>query len=258
MPYKINAFGLSDIGLVRENNEDVWAQVPEQNIFLLADGMGGHRAGEVAASATVNYFSEHMQEVLSAITGEMPIEDLASEIEYAIQVVNTSVYELGCRDPELRGMGTTFCCLYFHSQGLIHAHVGDSRIYRFRNGSLQQLTKDHSLMRELIDMGRLDKNDQKEFVYKNIITKAVGTEPFVEPAVKVTDLQNGDLLLMCTDGLSDLLGDGEIADFILQKGTLEEKVKRLIDNAKDRGGHDNITVVMLEVKETKHSESDLS
>lgn len=258
MPYKIRAFGLSDIGLVRENNEDVWAQVPNQDIYVLADGMGGHKAGEVAASSTVNFFSAHMQEVLDSVPTEMSLKEIASEIEYAIQVVNNSVYEMGCRNRDLRGMGTTFCCLYFHSQGLIHAHVGDSRIYRLRQGKLQQLTKDHSLMRELIDLGRLDKSDAEEFMYKNIITKAVGTEPFVEPSVVSVDLMDRDLFLMCSDGLSDLLKDEEIAHFMMQEEPLETKVAHLIENAKEKGGHDNITVVMLEVRETNCSDADLS
>lgn len=258
MPYKIVAFGLSDIGLVRENNEDVWAQVRNKDIFMLADGMGGHKAGEVAATATVNYFSAHMEEVLSSQPAEMSLMDAVAEIEYAIQVVNNSVYEMGCRDPDLRGMGTTFCCLYFHSQGLIHAHVGDSRIYRMRESKLVQLTKDHSLMRELIDLGRLDKSDEKEFVYKNIITKAVGTEPFVEPTVLSTNIVDKDLLLMCTDGLSDLLSDKEISAIMVQEWSLEDKVKKLIESAKEKGGHDNITVVMLEVREISQSDAHIS
>jgi protein phosphatase len=258
MPYKIHAYGMSDIGLVRENNEDVWVEIPKQNTFVLADGMGGHRAGEVAASEAVSTFSNHVKKIFGDSVKNFSLGEIRNEIEYAIQLVNTHVYDMGCQNRELRGMGTTFCCLHFHHDGVVHGHVGDSRIYRVRRGEMTQLTKDHSLLSELVDLGQLDEEEAEGFIYKNIITKAVGTEPFVEPSVHVSDVEEGDIYLMCSDGLSDLISDDVIASILHKKLNRKEKAKKLIDLAKEKGGHDNITVVLLEVEEIDHGGKDLS
>lgn len=256
--YKIHACGLSDIGLVRENNEDIWAQIPSQNTYILADGMGGHRAGEIAASEAVNAFTKQIKKLFNTPDKTLSLGEVRSEIEYAIQLANTHVYDMSCRNRELRGMGTTFCCLYFHDQGVVHGHVGDSRIYRIRKKEITQLTKDHSLLCELVDLGQLNEEDVEDFLYKNIITKAIGTEPFVEPSVHVSDVEGGDMYLMCSDGLSDLLTDQIISSTLVENLNTEEKVKKLINIAKEKGGHDNITVVLLELEEIDHGGKDLS
>jgi len=256
MNYKVASFGLSDVGLVRENNEDVWLELPDINTYVLADGMGGHKAGEVAATQAVNSFRKEMEKLLNG-GKDFSLGDMRGEIEHVMQLINTHVYTMGCRDPELKGMGTTFCCLHFHKDGLIRAHIGDSRIYRLRNGEFTQITKDHSLMRELMDLGQLDEKGAKKFVYKNIITKAVGTEPYVEPAVYVTDLEIDDMYLLCTDGLSDIVAPEAMKQVLQYESMLEDKVKNLICLAKKKGGHDNITVVVLKVEEVDHGRSDL-
>lgn len=257
-PYKVSVFGVSDIGLVRENNEDVWAKIPGKNIFILADGMGGHRAGEVAASEAVRSFIQQMTKVMDDKEYEMSLNQMRSQVEYAIQLINAHVYEMGCRDRELRGMGTTFCSLHFHQNGVVYAHVGDSRIYRLRGHHLMQLTRDHSLLRELVDLGQISEDEAKEFLYKNIITKAIGTEPFVEPSVHVADLNAGDLFLMCSDGLSDLLDEEEIQKILTDELSLKDKAQIFIETAKEKGGQDNITVVLLEVEEIDHGGKNLS
>lgn len=256
MPYNISACGLSDIGLVRQNNEDVWAELPEYHTYVLADGMGGHKAGEVAASKTVMTFCELMHEILKDSDYGIPLEEMEITIKKIIKDVNAIVYEMGCREYELKGMGTTFCCLHFHPKGLIYAHVGDSRIYCLRKNRLKLLTRDHSLLRELIDMGQISQEEARDFVYRNIITKAVGTEPSVEPSVEVMNFQVGDLYLICSDGLSDLLSLSEIEAIVSLPSTIYEKTKKLIAAAKDKGGHDNITVVVMEVQE-KPDEKDI-
>lgn len=256
MTYKLTAYGLTDVGLVRKNNEDLWAELPEINTFVLADGMGGHQAGEVAAYEAVIAFCEYMKKMLVDSPRTFTISQMRSEIEYAIQRVNSKVYKMGYSDPELKGMGTTFCCLHLHADGLIRAHVGDSRIYRYRYNILTQLTEDHSLAREMIDMGQLDEEDVERFTYKNIITKAIGTEPYLDPSVHVGDVKVGDLYLMCSDGLSDLLERREIAAILAAKTTLEETASQLITLAKEKGGHDNITVLLLEVVEVEEEASE--
>lgn len=257
MPFNIEVCGLSDIGLVRDNNEDLWAEMPQINTYALADGMGGHRAGEVASYQAITVFQQLMGKIFFNRNTQLSLGESRFEIEHVLTLVNTHVYQMGCRDPELRGMGTTFCCLFFHEQGLVYGHIGDSRIYRLRDSKLEQMTKDHSLLRQMVDLGQLDEKGEKEFLYKNIITKAIGTEAYVEPSVYVGDLLVGDIYLMCTDGLSDLVPFEEI-ERVLSEGTPEEQASELVKIAKEKGGHDNITVVAIKVREGAHGEKNLS
>ena len=250
MPHTIVAYGLSDMGLIRQNNEDVWASVLEKRLFILADGMGGHQAGEVAAKEAVQYFLSRFQ---SAVPKSDTPQDIQEMIRAIIRDTNTFIFRLGQTHELLRGMGTTFCCLYFLEDFALYAHVGDSRIYRVRDGQVMQLTHDHSLLRELIDLGQIREQQIDEFLYKNIITRAIGTESNVEPTVEVTPLQIGDLYLLCSDGLSDLLSVEEIQTVLVASLTIEEKVRSLIAEAKQRGGHDNITVVIVEIRKAHES-----
>jgi len=249
MPYRVLTYGLSDIGLVRQNNEDVWAQVPELGFFILADGMGGHQAGEVAAREAVNYFCTIIKKTLSETKAEeSTLEVLKDLVRRAIVHVNAHVFKMGRADLELRGMGTTLCSLLFHQTGLVFAHVGDSRIYRFRKDELLQLTKDHSLLRDLVDQGQINEFQADDFLYKNIITKAIGTEPRVDPTVETCEVQPNDLYLMCSDGLSDLLTSEEIEDIIATAPSLREASEALIASANEKGGRDNITVVISKIE----------
>lgn len=256
MPYKILAFGHTDQGLVRQNNEDAWGEVVELGLFVLADGMGGHKAGEIAAREAVSTLCRMMRKAL-AHRHTMGIKELARVLKNAIEHVNASIYKLGHADEQLRGMGTTLCCVQFHHDGVIYAHVGDSRIYRLRKKKLDQLTSDHSLVRELIDLGQINEKQIPEFLYKNIITKAVGTEPNVEPSVHTCDIVDKDLYLMCTDGLTDLLKKEEIESILNHAPSIREATKTLINAAKERGGYDNITVVIMKVQEI-HEKQDIS
>jgi protein phosphatase len=249
MPYKITAYGLSDIGKVRHNNEDVWAELPECHFYALADGMGGHQAGEVASREAIKILCKLVKRNDTENTGQISLQELRKNISHFIEQVNFTVFRLGRSDAKLKGMGTTLCCLSFHSQGLVYGHVGDSRIYRLRNEKLTPLTKDHSLLRELVELGQISEHQSGEFLYKNIITKAIGTEPKVEPSVHLTMVEPNDLYMMCTDGLSDLLTTKEMQDILLQYSTPEEQVVQLIARANELGGHDNITVVVLKVEE---------
>ncbi len=251
MPFSVAAYGLSDIGLVRQNNEDYWSQIPEVGFFALADGMGGHRAGEVAAHATLDTLCDIIGKTLEK---EAPasLEEAKGILELAIEQANQAVYRLGRSDPDLKGMGTTLCCLLFHPKGVIYAHVGDSRIYRNREGVLELLTRDHSLLCELLDLGQLNEKEADDFLYKNIITKAMGTEPSVAPTISLSNIQDGDIWMMCTDGLTDLLTLKEMEQITNESPSIEEGCRLLIETANSRGGHDNVTVVMVKVNdETK-------
>lgn len=256
MPYTVEAVGMSDIGLVRQNNEDVWAEVPEIGLFVLADGMGGHQAGEVAARETVTRICRALKRKI-ARSKRYSLQELQDLLRRAIKYVNGQVYKLSRSRDDLRGMGTTLCSLLFHADGVALGHVGDSRVYRFRCGSLEQLTKDHSLLRELVDQGQLSDQQATDFLYKNIITKAIGTEGRVEPAIEALKVHEGDIFLMCTDGLSDLLLPDEIEAILSESESIDAAAGTLIGTANAMGGRDNITVVIVQIRK-KDAHKDLS
>lgn len=247
MLYKVSVCGASDIGLVRQNNEDSWRELQEEQFFVLADGMGGHQAGEIASKETVDHLCTLFRQHFSSLSS-INLTDAQDFLCELIQQVNLTVYQMGRERQDLKGMGTTLCCILLHPEGLIYGHVGDSRIYRFRQHKLEQLTHDHSLLRELIDQGQLNEQQAEEFLYKNIITKAIGTEPYVEPTLTHSTLEIGDILLMCTDGLSDLVGHAEM-ETILDQMPQQDAVKQLIKRAKQKGGYDNITIVLVKVQD---------
>jgi serine/threonine protein phosphatase PrpC len=253
MPLQCESYALSHQGLVRLNNEDYWARIPDENFFIVADGMGGHRAGEVASKETSRILCELCKEILITDPDE---EQTAQEARHLlcllIEDVNRQIYKLARSNKKYKGMGTTLCCSYLCGEQLVYAHVGDSRIYLLRDGKLKQLTKDHSLARRLMDMGQLNEKNRKAFAYKNIITRAIGLEDVVEPSVSITDVLPGDQFLLCTDGLSDMVSDEEIEAIVNDcnndGSTLEEISSALIDKAIKLGGKDNVTVMMLGFK----------
>lgn len=246
MSIRIQTCGRSHIGLVRQNNEDVWAELPEEHFYVLADGMGGHQAGEVAAKEAVNSLCRHMKKVLKSDGKKhKSLLEIKKALIDGIERANEKIYLISKDTETLRGMGTTLCCLCIHEDAVLYAHVGDSRIYRLRNKKLSLLTKDHSLLRELMEMGQISEVQASEFLYKNIITKAIGTEALVEPAVDVADIQAGDVYLICSDGLTDLLSLEDIQAILNQQPDPALSTQALIDEAIARGGHDNVTVVVV-------------
>jgi protein phosphatase len=247
MSYKVSIFAVSDVGLVRYNNEDSWKHLPEDQFYVLADGMGGHQAGEIASRMAVDGLCALFQE--NHVKDVQEIANTKNLLYQIIQDVNACVHRKGQEGAGLKGMGTTLCCIYLHPDGLVYAHVGDSRIYRLRGQLLEQLTHDHSLLQELIDLGELSKQQAEEFHYKNVITKAIGTQFFVDPVVKSSNLLAGDTFLMCSDGLTDLVSKDEIQKILLQYSD-EEAAAQLVSLAKSRGGYDNITVLIIKVLST--------
>ncbi len=247
MPHTIKAFALSDVGLVRQNNEDAWEILPNLNFFILADGMGGHQAGEIAANEAVSNLAEMMSRKTQAEYDRMSTKEVEECLKQAIIHVNAHIFKMGRANPDLRGMGTTLCAIFFHPKGVIVAHVGDSRIYRLHEEILQLLTRDHSLFCELVDQGQIAQDQANEFLYGNIITKAIGTEPKVDPAVKTIEAVVGDVYLMCSDGLSDLLNINEINEIVATSVDFAETAENLVSFANKRGGRDNITVVLAKI-----------
>jgi protein phosphatase len=249
MSYKVFAVGLSDIGLIRENNEDVWSKLSQQRFFVLADGMGGHQAGEIAAGEAVGNLCHILSKRLNNRDEHIDLNIAREIIIEAIQEVNSHVYHMSRQYKDLRGMGTTLCFMHFHPKGLVFGNVGDSRIYRLRNQKLTQITRDHSLLSDLIEQGKINESQVENFLYKNIITKAVGTEPFVEPSARTSEVLDQDLYLMCTDGLSDLVTPLEIEKILNKKQSIKDMSQELIHHAKSKGGQDNITVVITKIQE---------
>ena len=238
--------GLSDIGLNRANNEDVWVALPEIGFFALADGMGGHQAGEVAAKEAIESLCRSIQHLASH--PELNSSDLIIAIRKAIEKTNRRVYELGRERALFNGMGTTLCCLYWTKKAVIYCHVGDSRIYRLRAGKLDLLTQDHSLFARLVARFKhLGEEPKSSYPYKHVITRAVGTSRKANPEIALSTYEPGDLFLLCSDGLSDVLTLKDIEKILERAPSLEESAVHLIEKAKIKGSSDNITVLLVKI-----------
>lgn len=246
-PYAIKSYGLTDVGLVREKNEDAFAICEPECLYVLADGMGGHRAGDVAAKAAVNGLCAILKDAIASEKAPTP-EEFREEMKRAFEEVNRITFRMGQQDPYLRGMGTTLLCLHLQGDHAIFGNIGDSRIYLFRDHKLAQMTEDHSLMRELMNLGQLDPDEIEGFMYKNILTRAVGTEPTVEADVQIRKLQGGDIYLLCSDGLTDHLTPEDLQHLFNQHQEPEKIARNCVKLAKDRGGFDNITLLLVKVE----------
>ena len=227
----VESFGLSDIGQKRQNNEDVFAIIDEWRFFAVADGMGGHLAGEVAAQIAVESLCKTLLNNQNLSATYTPLE-LREKLGAAIQEANRQVFVTACSNKEFDGMGTTLSCLFLHNHHLFFGHVGDSRIYRCRE-HLEQLTEDHVT-------GFPGK--------KGKITKAVGTSPLIEPEIGIVHAHPGDLYLLCSDGLSDCLSPETLLHIIRSyQGNQSLLCHKLVAAANASGGHDNITVISIKI-----------
>ncbi len=237
--YELICYGLSDIGLARKNNEDVWHHLPHHCFYALADGMGGHKAGEIAAREAVFHLCNLVEKNFHDSHG-LEIEDLALVLCNLIENTNSHIHNLSKKKKDFQGMGTTLCTLFFHEAEALFSHVGDSRIYRYRKKDLELLTFDHSL-------NNAKKKKSKKFLQKNILTRAIGAYEIVSPEIGVVSLRQNDIYFMCSDGLTDYVSDKEISYILKQNLPLQKTTDFLIQAAKSRGGSDNITVVMIAV-----------
>lgn len=239
MKYAFQIYGSSDIGLKRAKNEDVWVSLPDYRFFALADGMGGHNAGEIAAKQTIQSLSESIQYRFHSRWTRHSVYAIKQELLSSIQEANNRVFHLGKDHSAFKGMGTTVCCLYLYKHQAIFAHVGDSRIYLYRDQHLKKLTDDHSLIKGA--------NLDIPSPYKHVITRAIGIQKQVEPEINDVKFQTNDLFFLCSDGLTDFLKEEEINQILKEELSLKTTVKKLIHRAKENGSHDNITVLMLKI-----------
>jgi len=245
--FYLSGVALSDVGNVRKRNEDAFAECPNEQLFVLADGMGGHRGGDVASRACVHGFCAIVKDALEHHVAPPSPESACRIVSVAIEEINRIIYRMGQQDHLLKGMGTTLCALLGLGDYVVYAHVGDSRIYLYSDGSLEQLTEDHSLLQELVGMGQISSEEVASSPYKNVLTRAVGTEPAVDPSVKYLNLKGGERFLICSDGLTEHVSPEEIAILLGSKKTQEEVASTLVQTAISRGGHDNITLLLLKV-----------
>ncbi|MFI5334112.1 MAG: Stp1/IreP family PP2C-type Ser/Thr phosphatase [Chlamydiales bacterium] len=244
MKINVESYGISDVGFVRKNNEDAWAALPNCAFFVLADGMGGHQAGEVASEKTVETLTHEIEKLLC--NADLSSKETAPALlKKSIERANQKVYQLSLERASYAGMGTTLACMWIYQDVLIFAHVGDSRIYRFRDKILTQLTEDHSLRQELIAKGELNTSTSR--ACKNILTKAIGTQREVLPTVELSNLEDNDIYFLCSDGLTDDLSFKEMQSILLKSKTIKEASDNLVHSAKEKGGYDNITVVMVKI-----------
>lgn len=242
MVVNVTVYGESDIGLVRKDNEDAWDQLSDPHFYVLADGMGGHQAGEVAARTAIAEICQMVKKEWDS--DEHCLTKGRDFLKEIVQRVNQKVYQLSLSDSQYHGMGTTLCALLLHPKGAIYAHVGDSRIYRFRDNRLEQLTQDHSWIKEQ-KIGYF--HDLSS--YKHVLSRAVGIDASVDPTVSISPLLEDDLFIICSDGLTDRLTNEDIQE-ILRNYPVEQQVRVLIEEAKRRGGQDNITVILVQVHES--------
>lgn len=232
-----SAAAITDQGLKRTSNEDRFGFSAEDGVYVVCDGMGGAAAGEVASSVAVD-------EVLKSLTGRDPAVDPAEAAAAAIRAANESIYRRAQRNPRLSGMGTTLVAMLTEGPKVWVANVGDSRCYRLRNGKLTQVTVDHSLVDEQVRLGRLTPEQALISPYKNVITRALGTEKEVAADIFALEAEAGDLFLLCSDGLTRELTDARIEAMLDEEATLEEHCARLVAAAKKSGGNDNITCIL--------------
>ena len=240
----IKDYAKSDKGNVRETNEDYFYisnSLDQIQLFLLADGMGGYNGGEIASQLAIQTAKNYIENNFKDIEKDRDsiIQLLGSSMEYA----NMVVYEKAKENPELQGMGTTLeICLIYNNKAYI-GHVGDSRIYRVRKQFIRKLTQDHSYVQKLVKEGTITKEQAEHHPQKNMLMKALGCNAFVEPDVMVKGFLKDDILIMCSDGLSNMVDQQTIYE--MASKNIEQATKDLVQLAKDRGGYDNITVVII-------------
>lgn len=230
------------IGCVRQTNEDAGRiqNYDGWTLAIVADGMGGHQAGEVASQMAVASICDSMQIIHDGMTPD----ELQRTLREAIQAANQKVLAYAEGHPECRGMGTTIVAALMNAQLGVLAHIGDSRIYRYSNGVLQQITSDHTLVNELLRTHQITQDEAANHPRRNVLTRALGTDQTVKADFSILHWDTGDMLLLCSDGLSGKISGEMIAD-TLEEGSLTQMAETLISHALEAGGEDNITVILL-------------
>jgi serine/threonine protein phosphatase PrpC len=250
---RVVATGETNVGMKRKHNEDTYAVLDDVHLYVVADGMGGHASGEVAAHMAVETLKEFFEVTNADPEATWPYKmDKTRGYEEnrlitGIKLANLRIHEAAQRDDRLRGMGTTVVAILAVDDGVLVAHVGDSRVYRFRDNELELLTEDHSLLNDYIKMKKLTAEEIAAFPHKNVIVRALGMKDNVKVDVLLDRPKPGDIYLLCSDGLAGPITDDEIHEVLSHGQDLKATCTALIARANDKGGPDNITVVLAKV-----------
>jgi serine/threonine protein phosphatase PrpC len=242
---RYEAFAATDVGRKRSQNQDSVASYPHLGLFIVADGMGGHRGGEIASAISVKVIPEVIEKAMA-----LPDWNPRALVTEAIRTANRTIFERAIQQPQLRGMGTTTTTLLFKGDRLTIGHVGDSRCYFLRNGAIWQATRDHSLVAEKLRAGLITRAEARTDRLRNVITRSVGFEAEVNVEVYEMNVQAGDVFLVCSDGLSGLLEDTQILQTMqghfFDAHDIKKAVAELIQGANSNGGDDNISAIVIE------------
>jgi len=243
----------TDLGRVRKNNEDNFAVVPEVGLSVLSDGMGGEAHGEVASKLAIEAIRDHCTEWLR--TPGMPLfgetlanlPERANRLASAVRLANRAIYESAQKHPSQKGMGATVVAIWLDEEQMSVAHVGDSRLYRMRQGQLEQVTQDHSLVAEQVRRGILTQQQADSSQMQSVLIRALGIDPEVEVDAEEQTVLPGDILVLCSDGLNRMVSDPDIGSILNTSLSAQEAVERLISLANENGGEDNVTVIVVRV-----------
>ena len=255
----IKSSGISDVGLKREGNEDSFSVEDSLGLYIVADGMGGHLAGEVASQIAVEMLNESFRKWVEEEASEEEIfgeadSSLSLEGNYllgGIRLANRVVYELALEQKQYHGMGTTIVVLLVTPTMIIAANVGDSRLYLLRDGELERLSRDHSIVAEQVEMGMMTEEEAENSSLKHVLTRNLGSSEDVEPDIFELEPSNNDCFILCSDGLTDLVNDEEILDMTLDVDGPEDLCRDLVDKVLKRGAHDNTTIISVFLKDIK-------
>jgi PPM family protein phosphatase len=256
---RVKACGLSDVGLTRIHNEDYFEIDPLHRLYVVADGMGGHSHGEVAAQIAVHAIREFIDKTAEKDTTwpfgmDNRFERHTNLLRMAVRIAHDHVLRAISKDGSLYGMGTTVVGFLLAGGTAAVAHVGDSRAYRLRNNRLDQLTQDHTWVNEQVVAGFLSKEQARSHPLKNVVTRALGGESEVVVDVRELEVKPGDLYLLCSDGLTGMLSDADIRERLSSGRDLHEICRSLVNDSNARGGIDNVTVVLLKIEEEEDGE----
>jgi len=248
---QITCAARTDVGVVRAGNEDNFLVVPERGIFVVADGMGGHAAGEVASDIAVRVITDELGSLRGLVENSV-----ADRMRKAIRSANAAIFQRTMVEHDKRGMGTTATALALFSGRYLVGQVGDSRAYLLRNARFTQLTKDHSYVQEQIDAGNLTQEQARNHPYSNVITRCVGANGDVTPDIYGGVVRRGDVFVLASDGLTGMLSDDRLVDILSDAGEPQHWVDRMVNEANRRGGLDNITVVIVRIDAMEDAETD--
>jgi PPM family protein phosphatase len=236
----------TDPGLMRENNEDAVTFDGETRLAILADGMGGYNAGEIASNMAATFIKTELARWLAEAGKLAGGKEVRRAMEICVDNANRSVFNAANANMQYAGMGTTLVMAVFQDDKVVVGHVGDSRCYRYRAGALLQVTRDHSLLQEQIDAGLISSEEAAVSVNRNLVTRALGVEDIVELETHEHTLETNDIYLLCSDGLTDMVDDVQIASILATDDALEQRARQLIEAANANGGRDNISVLLAQ------------